>query len=106
MRVLAVVWSVVCAAASAQTLQPGPQGAQFFGRAESGVLKCQVQPLRPVLDFSLRFHAGYTVLAPMNQYNGPGHRWRVGLRIQAASAAEPVYFVDRLRLPDVAPPKR
>ncbi len=94
---------VVGSAAWAQTVIPAERGAGIFARASTGELKCQVRPLRPVLDFSFRFRAGYTVAVPLNQYQGPGHRWSMLVRLQAGEAGQPVYFVDRIHLPDVPP---
>jgi len=102
MRRAALLTTVVWAAACAQTVLPPVQGVEFFGRRGLGALKCQVEPLRPVLDFEFRFHAGYTVRAPLNQYRDPGHKWTVAVRIQPESAREPVYFTDSLTLPDVS----
>jgi hypothetical protein len=101
MRAAAIFSMVVWVTASAQTILPPEQGAELFGRGGLGALKCQVEPLRPVLDFSFRFHAGYTAWVPLNQYRGPGHKWIVVVRIQQELAGQPVYLVERLRLPDV-----
>jgi hypothetical protein len=58
-------------------------------------------PLRPVLDFSFRFQAGYVVRVPLNQYHGAGHHWIVITQVQAESGGQPVYFLDRLNLPSI-----
>jgi len=65
------------------------------------VLKCEVEPLRPVLDFSFRFHAGYTAWVPLSQFRGAGHKWTVVVRIEPGLGGQPVYFEDTLNLPDV-----
>jgi hypothetical protein len=101
MRAVAVFSMVVAAAVSAQTVLPPERGAKLFGRSGLGVLKCRVQPLRPVLDFSFRFHAGYIAWVPLSQYRGPGHKWTAAVRLQPEPAGQPVYLVERLRLPDV-----
>lgn len=75
--------------------------AQFFERKDLKPLKCQAGPLRPVLDFSFRFRAGYTVRVPLEQYRGKGHKWMVMVRVQPEVGGAPVYFLDRLNLPDV-----
>jgi hypothetical protein len=101
MRAAAILSTVVWATASAQTILPPEQGAALFARANLGVLKCQVERLPPVLDFSFRFHAGYTVWVPLSQYRGAGHKWTVAVRVQQELAGEPVYFASRLRLPEI-----
>jgi hypothetical protein len=101
MRVALVFSTLAWAAASAQTIVPPRQVASLFPADAKGELKCQVQQLRPVLDFSFRFHAGYTVTVPLSQYSGPGHKWTVGVRIQPEVGGNPVFFVERLDLPPV-----
>jgi hypothetical protein len=63
-------------------------------------LRCDVRPLRPTLDFSFRFQAGYMVRVPMNQFAGKGHVWGVVVRVTPEDGA-PVYFGHRTRLPEV-----
>jgi hypothetical protein len=101
MRAAALFSAVVWATASAQTILPPERGAVVFGRSGLGVLKCQVRQIRPVLDFSFRFRAGYAVAVPLSQYQGPGHRWTMTVRLQSGASGQPVYFVDRMRLPNV-----
>jgi hypothetical protein len=65
-------------------------------------MECSVTPIRPVLNFSLRIQAGYTVRVPMSQYFGAGHTWVQLARITpAAGDRPPVYLGYRTRLPDV-----
>jgi hypothetical protein len=63
-------------------------------------LRCEVRPLRPTLDFSFRFQAGYMVRVPMNQFPGKGHLWGVVVRVTPDGGA-PVYLGHRTRLPEV-----
>jgi hypothetical protein len=86
-------------AACAQTMVSESQAARFQVPQTQGVLQCQIVPLRPVLDFSFRFQAGYTVRVPLNQYQGPRHRWILVTRIEPEAGGKPVYFMDRVRLP-------
>ena len=101
MRAAALLSAVGWAGASAQTILPPERGAELFGRGSLGVLKCEVRQLPPVLDFSFRFRAGYTVSVPLNQFQGAGHRWFMMVRLQPGAAGQPVYFVARVHLPDV-----
>src|SRR5437867_10236698 len=78
--------------ASQKTFDPIPRETQ---------LKCDVSPLRPALNFSLRFQAGYLVRVPMSQYIGAGHRWSVFVRITPDPGTQPVYMVDRVAIPEV-----
>ena len=73
-------------------------------RAQPGerVLRCDVSQMRPTLNYSFRFQAGYNVTVPMNQYLGKGHFWSIVTRITArAKGAKPVFLGARIPLPEV-----
>jgi hypothetical protein len=36
-------------------------------------LQCEVEPTKPILNFGLRFQAGYLLEVPLVQYSGAGH---------------------------------
>src|SRR5437879_4408326 len=79
------------AIAQLETAQPGEQA-----------LRCDVSPIRPSLNFSFRYHAGYTVSVPMNQYLGSGHGWSMLTRITPEGGdRKPVYLLSRIPLPKV-----
>src|ERR1041384_641281 len=73
----------------------------FDPRPGEPQLKCEVTPLRPTLNFSLRFQAGYAARVPLAQYAGASHTWAVYTRITPDGSSQPVYMVDRLRLPEI-----
>jgi hypothetical protein len=99
------------APAWAQSIISGPRAAGVAAQldhAQPGErgLRCEVAPLKPTLNYSFRFQAGYTVTVPMNQYRGSGHRWTIATRITPRGAAgetdvNPVYLAARIPLPDV-----
>jgi len=61
---------------------------------------CEVAPLKPVLNYSFRFQAGYTVTIPGSQFQGAGHT--VGMMIAVTPHGKPpVYLGARIGLPDV-----
>ena len=72
----------------------------FDAKPDDKPLHCDVRLLRPTLDYSFRFQAGYMVRVPMNQFTGKGHALGVVLRMAPESGA-PVYFGNRTRLPEV-----
>ena len=77
--------------AQLETAQPGEQA-----------LRCDVSPIKPALNFSFRYQAGYTVAVPMNQYLGSGHGWSMLTRITPeAGDRKPVYLLSRIPLPRV-----
>jgi hypothetical protein len=66
-----------------------------------GPLRCDVTPIKPQLNYSFRFQAGYTVSVPMSQYQGSGHSLAILLAITPDSSRQPVYLGNRLKLPEV-----
>ncbi len=79
------------AIAQLETPQPGEQA-----------LRCDVSPIKPSLNFSFRYQAGYTVAVPMNQYLGSGHGWSMLTRITPEGGErKPVYLLSRIPLPRV-----
>ncbi|HTX38885.1 MAG TPA: hypothetical protein VME43_27865 [Bryobacteraceae bacterium] len=74
----------------------------FVMPAGAKPLRCDASYIRPVLNFSLRFQAGYLVRVPMDQYLGPGHVWIIWERITPENdPARAVYLGDKFILPDV-----
>ena len=75
---------------------------RFAVPADARPLRCDASSLRPVLNFSFRFQAGYLVRVPMDQYRGPGHTWFIWERITPeGDPTRAVYLGDRFTLPDV-----
>ena len=64
-------------------------------------LRCDVTPLKPLLNFSFRFQAGYAVSVPMNQMQGAGHTLAILARITPDGSQQPVYIGNHMRLPAV-----
>jgi hypothetical protein len=64
-------------------------------------LQCDVTPLKPLLNFSFRFQAGYSVSVPVNQIQGSGHTLAILARLTPDGGRQPVYLGNHLRLPDV-----
>jgi len=64
------------------------------------LLRCEITPMRPGLDFSFRFQTGYSVGVPMQQYFGPGHVWAIITRVTPENGT-PVWLAARVRLPEV-----
>ena len=65
-------------------------------------LKCEVVPIKPLLDFSLRYQSGYVARLPMKLFFGPGHRWLIRIRVTPDGGdRRPVFLGSRMRLPDI-----
>jgi hypothetical protein len=93
-----------CAAAFSQTVVDAAKIRgileKFEPHANEQELHCDVMPIKPALNFSFRFQAGFIVRVPMSQYSGAGHRWAMLIRVTPAGG-EPVYLLSVIRLPDI-----
>jgi hypothetical protein len=79
---------------------------QLDAPADANPLRCDVRPIKPALNFTFRFQAGYVVTVPMKQYVGTGHVWAILTRITPQNGsqggeAKPVYLIDVIRLPPI-----
>jgi len=83
-----------------------PSMMNFEGPLAGPPLACQVIPIKPALNFSFRFQAGYVVRVPLVQYRGKGHFWVSLARITPEQGnGKPVYLAARMRLPEIPPTK-
>ncbi len=76
MRHLAIALLLASAGAAQTIVDPVRFGSILKAlepRAGEKPLRCEVTPIKPSLNFSFRFQAGYVVRVPMNQYSGAGH---------------------------------
>src|ERR1035438_1243285 len=77
-----------------------PAVREFFATAASAPpLRCEINPVRPSLNFAFRFQAGYTVDIPFAQFHGSGHDLTVYARV-TPEGREPVYMMKTEALPD------
>lgn len=74
--------------------------------ADSGAsrLECEVTPIKPVLDFSLRFQTGFAIDLPFAQFDRPHSFGVVAVRV-TPEHGQPAYFMSRVSLPDTAKAK-
>jgi hypothetical protein len=71
-------------------------------QADEKPLRCEVTPIKPSLNFSFRFQAGYVVRVPLNQYSGAGHGWAILTKVTPEGGGEkPVYLGTRVTLPPI-----
>jgi hypothetical protein len=70
------------------------------------VLKCEVTPAQPQLNFSLRVEADYVLRFPLRQFPGTGRGIDVFLRVTPdAEEAKAVYFGNHFDLPPALDPR-
>jgi hypothetical protein len=105
-RLATIAALLACAPCASQVivsparLRPGL--AIFERQPGEAELRCDVTPIRPTLNYSFRFQAGYRLETPAAQFTGKGHAWAIVIRITArAGDRKPVYLVAGQRLPEV-----
>src|ERR1035437_3578544 len=107
MRRALILALAACTTAPAQSIVNPNRLRSVIAQLEAAqageqALRCQVSAMKPVLNYSFRYQAGYMVTVPMNQYLGSGHGWTVLTRITPAGGdSKPVYLLSRIPLPQV-----
>ena len=105
MRPFAIALLLASACAAQVIVDPARFGSivkALERQASEKPLRCEVTPIKPSLNFSFRFQAGYVVRVPMNQYSGSGHGWAMLTRITPEGGGQqPVYLAGRVRLPPI-----
>src|SRR5260370_30511678 len=104
-------WLVFSSAVSAQTLMPpsGPGGEVRLFMSDAAILEsqeirkdipCTVTPIKPVLGFDLKFHAGYDVTVPLKELAGGDNQLTMVFRVTPDSKKdEATYFSQRWNVP-------
>jgi len=65
-------------------------------------LPCTVTPVKPILGFDLRFHAGYDITIPLKELSGNGDTLTIVFRVASAAAKDaPVYFSQKYNVPEI-----
>jgi hypothetical protein len=65
-------------------------------------LPCTVTPIKPVLGFDLRFHAGYEVNVPLRELAGTENKLTILFRVVSDNHKDdPVYFVQHVHVPSI-----
>src|SRR5579871_529839 len=93
---------LLCAAAYAQTIVDPGRIAEIQRSFDSAVraqsFRCRIDPVRPAIDYALRFRTGYLVDFPLLQFTGSGHRLHTLLRV-LPDGQKPVYLETTGELP-------
>ena len=89
----------------------GPAGLVRIFNTDAAVLEaqdvrkdlpCTVTPIKPVLGFDLRFHAGYEVTIPLKDLSGSEDQLTMLFRVTPdGHKDDPVYFSQRLSVPAI-----
>jgi hypothetical protein len=101
--VRALLATVFAATAFPQSVVSAARVRRLLDRFEAEpleALRCEVIPLKPALNFSFRFQAGFIVHVPLNQYLGSGHRWVMLIRV-TPEGGETVNLMSLIRLPEI-----
>jgi hypothetical protein len=107
MRCGLILALAACTAAPAQTIVNPNRLRGFIAQLEGAdagakALRCDVSEMKPSLNYSFRYQAGYMVTVPMNQFAGSGHGWATLTRITPEGGeSKPVYLMSQIALPPV-----
>lgn len=94
----------------AQTLIEDQKGRTIIGSDlavleagdERDDLACTVTPVKPVLGFDLRFHAGFEVAVPLRDLAGGENLLTILFRVTSQDQkSEPVYFTQKIKVPSI-----
>ena len=112
-----MVPAIVAPTAIAQTLLTSPGGQVHVVGSELAVLttqdprkeiNCSVTPVKPMLGFDFRFHAGFVVAVPLKELSGSENNLTILFRVtplahagDISSSTEPSYFVQHYRVPEI-----
>lgn len=65
-------------------------------------LPCTVNPVKPVLGFDLRFHAGYDITVPLREIAGESDLLTIIFRVSSAADKDtPFYFSQKYTVPEI-----
>ncbi|MBA3974475.1 MAG: acetyltransferase [Candidatus Solibacter sp.] len=80
----------------------GTDSAVFEAREARTDLPCLVEPVKPLLGFDLRFHAGYEIRVPLKELAGYENLLTIVFRVTSEKEGEsPVYFQQRIHVPSI-----
>lgn len=80
----------------------GADMAVFEARDPRTDLPCTVEPVKPLLGFDLRFHAGYEIRVPLKDLAGLENMLTIVFRVTPEKEGEsPVYFQHRIHVPQI-----
>jgi hypothetical protein len=93
-----------CATAFAQSLASPERiptlRTAFDSASGASQLGCQINAVRPALDYGLRFQTGYVIDIPMFQFEGAGHSLSTFIRV-TPQGLKPAYLESTGALPEV-----
>ena len=109
--ILACAWMVTSSCLLAQVLMPPsePGGAVSLFSSDAAILEareirkdvpCSVSPVKPILGFDLKFHAGYDVSVPLKELAGSDNHLTMVFRVAPEQKPDDaVYFSQRWNVP-------
>jgi hypothetical protein len=105
----------LAAALRAQTIieGSGPGGLVRIFNTDSAILEaqdprkdlpCTVNPIKPLLGFDMKFHAGYEISIPLRELSGAEDLLTTIFRVTPETKTDdPVYFSQRISVPSIEP---
>jgi hypothetical protein len=105
------IWLAPALVAQMEIHGSGPTNSVRIFNSDSAILEarevrkdlpCTVVPVKPVLGFDLRFHAGYDVILPLQDLSGGEDMLTMVFRVTPENHPdEPVYFSQRITVPAI-----
>lgn len=102
---------VLCVPALAQRLIPASEGGVRIFNTDMAILEtqdvrkdinCSVTPVKPVLGFDMRYHAGFDVDVPLKDLAGSENQLTILFRVTSdAHKDEPRYFFQHIHVPKI-----
>ncbi len=85
-----------------QLFASNPDAAVFDLNEARKDIPCNVTPVKPLLGFDLRFHAGYEITVPLRELSGESDLLTIIFRVAPSAAKDsPVYFVQKFTVPSI-----
>ncbi len=91
----------------------GPGGLVRIFNTDSAILEaqeprkdlpCTVSPIKPLLGFDMKFHAGYEISIPLRELSGAEDLLTTIFRVTPETKTDdPVYFSQRISVPSIEP---
>ena len=75
------IWATASAQSLVEPERIATLQSKFDSAANASALRCQINTVRPALDYALRFRTGYVIDIPMSQFQGPGHTLSIFIRV-------------------------
>jgi len=97
---VALLYAIAAFAQKAVTVDQLPAAVtRFDDSAIHAPLPCTIDPIKPMLNFGLRFQTGYVLHTSLDPYREGKHAWYIVFDVIPEGGGRPVYFLDSIDIP-------